>query len=475
MTFAAQGPNEETKGVAVSFASAGLFSSVRKSLRPVIGLLVATTVAIAGSSAAAEAQSKKAAVVIDASTGKTLYSSSADSPRYPASLTKMMTLYLTFEAMSAGRISKDTRVVFSKYASSRPPTKLGVRPGGSITVEQAILGLVTKSANDAATALGELLGGSESNFAKMMTAKARKLGMSSTTFRNASGLPDPGQKTTARDMAILGMSLREHFPKHYSYFSTRSFAFGKSRMANHNKLLGRVQGVDGIKTGYTRASGFNLVSSVKVGDRKIVAVVMGGASGRSRDAEMERLIAAYMPKASSRGSNPLIAARTIEPQAPIVASVASPLHAKNVPAPEARPEAPEARPEQAVETAYARPLARPAAPIADAVAKAEAPTPKVEVDQVKTASVTSSAAPKSGWVIQVGSVGSEAEARALLDKTSDKAAQLLASAEPFTERFEKGGTTYIRARFGGFSNQATATKTCAALKKRSISCYAVQQ
>lgn len=468
MTFAAQSPNEKTKGVAVSFASAGLFSSVRKSLRPVIGLLVATTVAIAGSTAAAEAQSKKAAVVIDASTGKTLYSSSADSPRYPASLTKMMTLYLTFEAMSAGRISKDTRVVFSNYASSRPPTKLGVRPGGSITVEQAILGLVTKSANDAATALGELLGGSESNFAKMMTAKARKLGMSSTTFRNASGLPDPGQKTTARDMAILGMSLREHFPKHYSYFSTRSFAFGKSRMANHNKLLGRVQGVDGIKTGYTRASGFNLVSSVKVGDRKIVAVVMGGASGRSRDAEMERLIAAYMPKASSRGSNPLIAARTIEPQAPIVASVASPLHAKNVPAPEARPE-------EAVETAYARPLARPADPIADAVAKAEAPTPKVEVDQVKTASVTPSAAPKSGWVIQVGSVGSEAEARALLNKTSDKAAQLLASAEPFTERFEKGGTTYIRARFGGFSNQATAAKTCAALKKRSISCYAVQQ
>ncbi|MCR5859334.1 D-alanyl-D-alanine carboxypeptidase family protein [Mesorhizobium sp. J428] len=452
----------------MSFASAGLFSSVRKSLRPVIGLFIATTVAIAGPTAAAEAQSKKAAVVIDASTGKTLYSSSADSPRYPASLTKMMTLYLTFEAMSAGRISKDTRVVFSKYASSRPPTKLGVRPGGSITVEQAILGLVTKSANDAATALGELLGGSESNFAKMMTAKARKLGMSSTTFRNASGLPDPGQKTTARDMAILGMSLREHYPKHYSYFSTRSFAFGKSRMANHNKLLGRVQGVDGIKTGYTRASGFNLVSSVKVGDRKIVAVVMGGASGRSRDAEMERLIAAYMPKASSRGSNPLIAARTIEPQAPIVASVASPLHAKNVPAPEARPE-------EAVETAYARPLARPADPIADAVAKAEAPTPKVEVDQVKTASVTPSAAPKSGWVIQVGSVGSEAEARALLNKTSDKAAQLLASAEPFTERFEKGGTTYIRARFGGFSNQATAAKTCAALKKRSISCYAVQQ
>nr|WP_295465625.1 D-alanyl-D-alanine carboxypeptidase family protein [Mesorhizobium sp.] len=431
-------------------------------------MIIAAAVATIGATAPSLAQSKKAAIVIDANTGKTLYSSSADSSRYPASLTKMMTLYITFEAMSAGRISRDTRVVFSKYASSRPPTKLGVKAGGSITVEQAILGLVTKSANDAATALGELLGGSEANFARMMTAKARKLGMSSTTFRNASGLPDPSQKTTARDMAILGMSLREHYPKYYSYFSTRSFAFGKARMPNHNKLLGRVKGVDGIKTGYTRASGFNLVSSVKIGDRKIVAVVMGGASGRSRDAEMARLIETYMPKASSRGSNPLVAARTIEPQAPIVASVAAqPFKAKNVPAPETRPE-------PAVETTYARPTARPADPITNAVAKAEV-VEEVKVDEMKTASVTPSAAPKSGWVIQVGSVGSEAEARALLDKTSGKAAQLLASAEPFTERFQKGGTTYIRARFGGFASQSTATKTCAALKKKSISCYAVQQ
>jgi D-alanyl-D-alanine carboxypeptidase len=468
VAFAVQVPNENTKGVAVSFASSGLFAVVRRSFHPLLGLVVAAAVATLGTTVPSLAQSKKAAIVIDANTGKTLYSSSADSPRYPASLTKMMTLYMTFEAMSAGRISKDSRVVFSKYAASRPPTKLGVRAGGSITVEQAILGLVTKSANDAAAALGELLGGSEANFARMMTAKARKLGMNSTTFRNASGLPDPGQRTTARDMAILGMSLREHYPKYYSYFSTRSFAFGKSRMANHNKLLGRVKGVDGIKTGYTRASGFNLVSSVKIGDRKIVAVVMGGASGRSRDAEMARLIETYMPKASSRGSNPLVAARTIEPQAPIVASVAaSAFKEKNVPAPEARPE-------PVVEAAYARPQTRPADPISDAVAKAEA-VEEVKVDDVTTASVAPSSAPKSGWVIQVGSVGSEADARALLEKTSDKAAKLLASAEPFTERFEKGGTTYVRARFGGFSSQSTATRTCAALKKKSIACYAVQR
>jgi D-alanyl-D-alanine carboxypeptidase len=424
-----------------------------------LGLMLAAAFATLSATAPAQAQSKKAAIVIDASTGKTLYSSNADSARFPASLTKMMTLYLTFEALSAGRLTTSSKVVFSAYASARPPTKIGVRPGGSITVEQAILSLVTKSANDAATALGEMLGGSEANFARMMTAKARKLGMNSTTFRNASGLPDAEQRTTARDMAILGMSLREHFPKYYTYFSTRSFAFGKSRMANHNKLLGRVRGVDGIKTGYTRASGFNLVSSVKDGDRKIIAVVMGGASGGSRDAEMAGLIATYLPKAASRGSNPLVAARVIKPQEGIIAAVAEPLKPANVPAPEARP----------VKVAAAKVAAVVADPIAEAVAQADA------VDGITTASVATSAAAGGRWVIQVGSVGSEGEAKALLAKTSDRAATLLASAEPFTERFQKGATTYIRARFGGFANQATATRTCAALKKQSISCYAVQQ
>jgi D-alanyl-D-alanine carboxypeptidase len=431
-----------------------MFSIVRKSLRPFIALVVATTVAALVPATDAAAQSKRAAIVIDANTGKTLYSSNADALRYPASLTKMMTLYMTFEAMTAGKISKNTRVPFSQYAAARPPTKLGVRPGASITVEQAILGLVTKSANDAAAALGELLGGSEANFARMMTTKARKIGMSSTTFRNASGLPDGAQKTTARDMATLGIALREHFPKYYSYFSTRSFAFGKSRMSNHNRLLGQVAGVDGIKTGYTRASGFNLVTSVKSGDRKLVAVVMGGTSGAERNNTMKKLIAAYLPKASTRDGGALVAARKIEAQDPVVASLVETKRAK-APVPAARPEAP-------VEVAYARPQPRPEEPIADAVEVAA-------IDPVKTSSVA------SGWVIQVGSVGSEAEARALLDKTSDKAASLLASASPFTERFDKGGTTYIRARFSGFPSQTQATKTCAALKKRSIACYAVQQ
>ena len=291
-------------------------------------LVVLALAAMTAFSAAPARAAEYAGVVIDANTGKTLYAASADSARYPASLTKMMTLYMIFEALDAGRIRKDTRVPFSAHAAAQPPTKLGVRAGGSVTVETVIYGLVTKSANDAAAAVGELLAGTESGFARQMTAKARQLGMSRTTFQNASGLPNPNQKTTARDMAILGIALREHFPHHYAYFSTRSFTLGKTRMANHNKLLGRVKGVDGIKTGYIRASGFNLVSSVRTDGRSIVAVVIGGRTGASRDAQMTKLIREYLPKASTRRSGPLIARGAIQPGAPIAtAAVSLPLSA----------------------------------------------------------------------------------------------------------------------------------------------------
>ncbi|RWX60364.1 D-alanyl-D-alanine carboxypeptidase, partial [Mesorhizobium sp. M4B.F.Ca.ET.089.01.1.1] len=269
----------------------------------IVALAMGVVVADAASSMAA----KSAAIVIDAKTGKVLYSSDANGRRYPASLTKMMTLYLTFEALAKGRISKNTPVPFSAHAAAEPPTKLGVKPGGSVSVDTAILSMVTKSANDSATALGELIGGNEANFARMMTAKARQLGMNGTVFRNANGLPDPGQFTTAHDMAMLGIALREHFPQYYGYFSQRSFLYGRQRINGHNRLLGRIKGVDGIKTGYTRASGYNLVSSVNDGDRKLVAVVMGGASGRSRDNQMAGLINAYMPRASTRGGGALVA------------------------------------------------------------------------------------------------------------------------------------------------------------------------
>ena len=239
---------------------------------------------------------KYAAIVIDGSNGRVLYQSSAEALRYPASLTKMMTLYLLFEAMQSGRVSRETQIPVSDYARSRPPTKIGFKSGQSIDVELAIMALVTKSANDVAVAVAEYLGGSEDNFATMMTARARQIGMRSTTFRNASGLPNPGQVTTARDMALLGVALRTRFPQYYSYFSVKNFNYRGRTIRGHNELIGGVDGVDGIKTGYTRASGFNVVTSVSRGNRKLVAVVMGGDTARKRNAAMAALIERYIPE-----------------------------------------------------------------------------------------------------------------------------------------------------------------------------------
>jgi len=428
---------------------------------------LAAAAAIGFSAAPAQANAKYAAIVVDANTGKTLFEANADAPRFPASLTKMMTLYMTFEAMKAGKLSKATKITFSKTCASKPPTKLGIGAGRSVTVEQAVLSLVTKSANDAACGLGEKLAGSEPQFARMMTAKARSLGMSSTAFRNASGLPDGAQRTTARDMAVLGIALREHFPQYYSYFSTRSFKFGKKRLANHNRLLGRVKGVDGIKTGYIRASGYNLVSSVTDGGRKVVAVVMGGKSGRSRDDHMAELIRKYLPKASRRGGEPLIA------------SAKETVHAAAAFAEESRPAVPTPvnRPLEAVVAAAAGadiggPNADRFAPDVEvhaSAARAPKPAPAA-VDPIETATVS-----PSGWAVQVASSPSETAARAALALTGSKAGDVLASASPFTVPFEKDGTTYYRARFGGFESKSAAWDACGALKKKNIACYAIQQ
>ena len=418
----------------------------------------------------AQANSKYAAIVVDANTGKTLFSSSADAARYPASLTKMMTLYLTFEALESGRLKTSSKVRFSKNAAAEPPTKLGVKAGGSITVETAILSLVTKSANDSATALAELLGGSEAGFARMMTAKARQLGMTGTIFRNAHGLPNPAQHTTARDMATLGIALHEHFPQYYDYFSTRSFTYGKQRLANHNRQLGRIKGVDGIKTGYTRASGFNLASSVSDGNRRIVAVVLGGQTGKSRDNHMAELIRTWLPKASTRrGSGDLVAKAGAASNSPIRALTALLPGAKEAPRPKPRPEEEltafadteeaevveqgDAEPDL-VEQAYAAPI----------------PARMADIDPISTAAV-----PKSGWSIQVASSPSEVEARAFLTRTTRQAGDALADASPYTMTFEKGGVTYYRARFGGFQNKGDAWDACKALKRKKIECYAVEQ
>ncbi|OCP17197.1 SPOR domain-containing protein [Ensifer sp. LC163] len=472
-------------------------------------IVLAGAVASVAFAAPALANPKYSGIVVDAKTGKVLYGEDADELRYPASLTKMMTLYLAFEALEAGRITKSTPVPFSKNASSEPPSKLGVRAGQSITVEQAILSLVTRSANDASTALGELLGGSEQRFARMMTNKARALGMTRTTYRNANGLPNTEQRTTARDQARLGLALRQHFPQYYDYFSTRSFRFGKQTIGNHNRLLGNVRGVDGIKTGYTRASGFNLVTSAQLDGRSIVAVVMGGTSGASRDAQMRRLVAKYMPTASRRGGGNLIAETPAAPVAeePIAvaqvteAPVASPVAAvagldlpNTGPVPAVRyngentnsvqmayagtkraSDNPVLSPKIVPNTLDAQSIKLSRQPVAAGMVDAQITNSVPKREPVAPEAEPQAAPQPQGWVIQIGATPDKDQAMTLLGNAKDKGGKALSKATPFTVAFSNGGAQVYRARFGGFDDQNAAVNACKALKKKGISCWAAQQ
>src|SRR4029078_3337637 len=231
-----------------------------------------------------------ASIVVDANSGAVMQATNADAPRHPASLTKIMTLYLLFERLEQGKIKLTTDFPVSAHAAVQAPSKLGLKPGDSIRVETAIRAIVTKSANDVAVIVAEAIGGAEPAFARRMTAKARALGMSQTTYRNASGLPDDQQITTARDQAILGRAIQDRFPNPYHYFSTRTFEYRVHAIRNHNPLLGTVDGVDGIKTGYIHDSGFNIVTSVRRANHHLVAVVFGGRSAPARDTRVRNLI-----------------------------------------------------------------------------------------------------------------------------------------------------------------------------------------
>jgi D-alanyl-D-alanine carboxypeptidase len=247
-----------------------------------------------------------ASIVVDANSGKVMAAYDADSPRHPASLTKIMTLYLLFEQLEAGKIKLSTELPVSAHAAAQAPSKLGLEAGQTIDVSTAIHAIVTKSANDVAVAVAEALGGTETEFAKAMTAKARALGMIHTFYHNASGLPDDRQITTARDQAILGRAIQDRFPRYFHYFSTREFVYHGKRMRNHNKLLGRIDGVDGIKTGYIRESGFNIVTSVHRGDRHLVVVLFGGRSAPARDTRVVGLIANNINVAALKRTAPRV-------------------------------------------------------------------------------------------------------------------------------------------------------------------------
>lgn len=239
---------------------------------------------------------KYAAIVVDAKNGSTLYQAASNDSRYPASLTKMMTAYMLFDALDSGRVAKDAPIAMSAHCAGQPPSKLGLKPGQTIDVDTAIRAIAVKSANDVACAIGEHVSGSESAFAAAMTGKARELGMNGTTFRNASGLHDPGQRTTARDMAALGLRLRRDFPHYFGYFAQRSFAWNGRFVRGHNRALDMIPGATGIKTGYTKASGFNLVTSVERNGKLLVGVIMGEDTAKVRDARMTEMMNRYMAR-----------------------------------------------------------------------------------------------------------------------------------------------------------------------------------
>jgi D-alanyl-D-alanine carboxypeptidase len=528
-----------------------------------------------------------ASIIVDANSGATLESSNPDSLRHPASLTKMMTLYLLFERLDAGKMSLDTEMRVSEHASEQDPTKLGLRPGQTIRVEDAIKGLVTKSANDAAVVIAEAIGGDEDDFAKMMTRKARALGMTRTVYRNASGLPNDDQVTTARDQATLGRALQDRFPRYYRYFATTSFVFRGRTIRGHNHLLGSVDGVDGIKTGYIRASGFNLVTNLKRGNRHLVGVVIGGRSSGSRDATMRNLLAENLDKAATRRTVAAITERNpaeanaqvaedqarsrperavqvdgavqvasaapeptvLPPERPahltrslIAASTAAlpPKQAKPEPAPltsgvidtqaiaaipgssepmkpvrvktvlvragstklasagpaqsmpsvaagNARDEAPEtsgsvvARANMPPQPANfgtghgilgVLPASSVPSSTSQAMASAE-PAPRAQPQAVQQNGAVKPVVSHTGWIIQVGALETENEARERLDAARGRARGMLGKADPFTEPVAKGDKKLYRARFAGLDRDQ-AEAVCRTLKRSDMSCITIR-
>jgi D-alanyl-D-alanine carboxypeptidase len=433
-----------------------------------------------------------AAIVVDANSGKVMHAANADALRHPASITKIMTLYLLFEQLEAGRLKLDTELPVSAHAASQAPSKLGLRPGQSIEVEDAIKALVTKSANDVAAVVGEAIGGSEREFARLMTRKARSLGMAETIYVNASGLPASEQVTTAREQAILGRAVQERFPRYYRYFSTRVFTYRGRAMRNHNRLLGRVDGIDGIKTGYVRASGFNLVANLRRDGRHLVAVVMGGPSGGVRDARMRQLLEGNVQTASVRRTAPVLAeaAPSRQPQRaverPLVVASAADSGPELSEEPSTRgldlpPRNIPQRSRLKVEEGSADPIKpilvrtiavkRAGGHAAVQVARSTLPAPAAE--PVEREATSARQASRGGWMIQVGAFPEESVAKDRLKAVQSVAKTVLASAEPFTMRVVKRDATLYRARFAGLDRDE-AESACKYLKRNEIACLALK-
>ncbi len=393
-------------------------------------VLVMTPPLLAAAPSQARAAAKYAAIVIDAYTGRTLFARSADAPRFPASLTKIMTLYILFDYLRDKRLSYDTKFYVTPNAAAQPPSKLGLKAGTTVRVKDLIQALVTKSANDAATVVAENIGGTEDNFARLMTRKAQALGMTRTVFKNASGLPHAGQRTTARDMATLGLRIQRDHPRYYRFFKTRYFSYGGKRHKNHNSLLFTYHGTDGIKTGYIRASGYNLVASVRRNNRHVIAVVMGGKTGKRRDAHMRNLLNRHLPLAVARR--------------------------KPAPAPTAQP---------TFRMAQNTPPKQPA-PAARRPARSFPPPARLAPPQPEPQELR----PRGPYHVQIGAFSSRDSARTRLAEVLQKAGHLLRGHKPVTIPVATTtGRTIYRARFDNFSKNG-AQSACRQLKQRSIEC-----
>ena len=404
-----------------------------------------------------EAISHISAIVVDANTGRTLYARDEHAPHYPASLTKVMTLYLLFEQLEEGHLRLDSDIPISIHAARQKPTKLGLYPGDTISVEDAIKAIVTRSANDVAVAIAEAIAGDEERFAQLMTAKAHALGMGDTQFANASGLPNDDQTTTAHDLAILGQAVQDHFPRYFHYFSTHVFRYNGRAIANHNHLLDRVEGMDGIKTGYTRAAGFNLLSSVRRNGHHIVAVVLGGPSAAARDRMMAALIEDKIGlSATTRTAESLGAVRGNGSGSGDAESAS--LDSDNA----------EDR----------RRLARHSSPPQPA---AEHSRGNDKIAEVITHSPYGSlvAMPESrsaahgNWIIQIGATADATKAASLLARAKFQNAEMLTEAQAITEKVQKGTLTLYRARFTGLEADS-AERACKTLKNSGFSCFAMR-
>jgi len=466
---------------------------------------------------------RTASMVVDANTGAVLHNSGGDKSVYPASLTKMMTLYMTFELIEMGRLNYGSKIKMTEAGAAVAPSKLDLDPGEELTVLEAIKALVTKSANDVAVALAQHIGGTETNFARLMTQKARQLGMAHTTFRNASGLPDSEQTTTARDMITLGLRLQDDFPKHYRLFSTRTFSFRGKNYRNHNTLLHRYAGTDGIKTGYTRASGFNLVSSVRRDGKHVVAAVFGGKTAASRNAKMQQIINSALPKASRNVTRkPALVARAApqpQPASPPRQVAEAPRQQPSPPAPAARersadiavakvravridsdaqasrvdPDSGRAQfasvgtssgmppatatprgevfPRFVPETGALRPSTLQAqAARLEMDEPAPRPQPVAAVRSAPPAAASARSGARGPFEIQIGAFGDEAEAERRMSAARQRAGGMLDGYNAVSLPVQSGGSKFYRARFRGFEATA-ANETCSRLKNLKIDCF----